>query len=276
MRLEDKELEGPELERDERVGLREQRETVEADHELDGMPKPELVDLELAHPSRLLDALQMILDGEYLEVELLYLPQRETRALESLQMAVTGRDPGMGTFVFADDRAELLEQALAVLQQNLTHGSPAALAELETHYAKLTDRVAELRERLVDLEDAQDELMEHQADREVATAPTDTDDRDADSKPGFVGEAVEELGSTLTGPERPEPAKTPSTLVGPAASQSSEPAPFSSTLGDGLDEEAIRASGAHARAVSDEERAERDARQARGEPRIPDSKASKR
>jgi len=228
VRLEDKELEGPDLERAQRIGPREERETDEAEHQLPDTATIAVEDIELQHRSRLFDALELILADEALDVELLYLPQRETRALEFLQAAVTGRDQ-MGMFVFADDRAQLLEQALAVLQQNLTHGSAATLAQLQSKYDQLADHVAGLRERLIDLEDAQDDLMEPRVHREVTATPgqpPELDDRPEDSITGFIASALQALAavagtdvntlqSTLDGPELPDQPAPPSTLSGP-------------------------------------------------------------
>src|SRR5205085_856871 len=109
--------------------------------------------------SRLLDALQLLLAGEEVNIALLYLPQRETHALEALQAAVTGSDT-MGEFVFAEDRRSLLEQSLAVLQQNLTYGDPAQISALQNKFDGLVGQVGDLRARLVNLEDAQEEIEE--------------------------------------------------------------------------------------------------------------------
>src|SRR5512138_1346054 len=174
MRLEDKELEGPDLERAQRLEVLEQ--TAEKDRELPEQATEQVVDVELEHRSRLFDALQLLLAGGELDIALLYLPARETLALEALQAAVHGRD-SLGQFVYAEDRAALLEQALAVLQQNLTHGSASELAALHAKYDELTDELATIRESLLDLEDAQDELLEHH-ERALAVTPDTADQPD--------------------------------------------------------------------------------------------------
>ncbi len=224
MRLEDKELEGPELEREQRLEVLEEGE--ETEHELPALALAQVEDVELAHRSRLFDALQLILAGEELDISHLYLPQRETHALEFLQAAVTGRDT-MGMFVFAEDRASLLEQSLAVLQQNLTHGSSSALAELHAKFHALTGDVAGLRAHLVNLEDAQDELMEgSHRDHEIDAAGDTAEEAPDESVTGFIASALQALAvvagtdvntlrSTLDGPELPERAAQPSTLDGP-------------------------------------------------------------
>ncbi|HEY5938674.1 MAG TPA: hypothetical protein VIU61_28680, partial [Kofleriaceae bacterium] len=156
MRAEEKELEGPELERE--VGL-EVEEAKEEEEEMPILAAEEVVDAELLHKGRLFDALQLILADEELNISLLYLPQREANALEFLQAAVTGQD-SMGEFVFAEDRGVLLEQALAVLQANLTQGDQAQLAELHAKFDQLSERVGTLRAELLSLEDAQDDLFD--------------------------------------------------------------------------------------------------------------------
>jgi hypothetical protein len=238
VRAEDKELEGPELER---AGL-EVAEVAEVakDDELPVFAGEAFQDLELAHRGRLFDALTLILGREQLDISLLYLPQRETNALEFLQTAVTGRD-GMGEFVYAENRSVMLEQALAVLQQNLTHGSGEELAKLHAKFASLTSEIAELREQLHDLEEAQDDVerppvftktVEATDDDEAKPAPEEPDE----SLTGFIASALQALAdvskteSTLAGPELAEPPKRPSSLVdGPEVPEPPRPP---STLGD--------------------------------------------
>jgi len=230
VRAEDKELEGPELEREEQT----RDAAAHEEEELPAIGGEELRDLELTHRSTLFDAIRLVLAGENVTVSLLYLPQREAHALEALQTAVRGQD-SMGEFVFAEDRSALLEQALAVLQQNITHGQPEQLAELHAKFDDLTARVGALRERLVNLEDAQDDLFDEK--RQYAEV-TPADEGDRDDKPA----AAEPEGASIYGPERPEAAPAPSMLSGPerpvappAASTlygeaASEPPPPPSTL----------------------------------------------
>ncbi len=241
MRLEDKELEGPELEREQRLEKLEDA-SHERDRELPQHAGHEVESLELDHRPRLFDALQAILAGENLSIPMLYLPQREAQALEALQAAVSGRDRSMNTFVFAEDRASLLEQALSVLQQNLTQGDAATLASLHAKYDELTENVANLRGELHGLEDAQDDLIEQkQHEKQVSGDAPDTTENDADedeSVTGFIASALNALAavaaaegetpfrSTLVGPELPDAARSASTLEGPEV----EVAPKTSSL----------------------------------------------
>jgi hypothetical protein len=226
VRLEDKELEGPDLEREQ--GLEQlEDETHEHDKELPVLAGPEVIDAELSYRTRMFDALQAILAGENLSIPMLYLPQREALALEALQSAVTGRDRSMNTFMFAEDRKSLLEQALSVLQQNLTRGDSETLSVLHAKYDDLTENVANLREELVGLEDAQDDLIEQkQREEEIASGDTpETEDGDAASA-GFIASALAEVDgfrSTLVGPELPELQKPGSTLDGPEVTPSAKP-----------------------------------------------------
>lgn len=176
MRADEKQLEGPELER--AVETEHEHESEEREQEeLPQLAGEEVRDLELQHRSRIFDALRLIMDNEQLTVSLLGLPLREQQALEALQTAVSGKHVHMSGFVFAEDRKTLLEQALAVLQQNLTHGDSAELAELHGRYDELVERIGTLREELANLEDAQDDLFDEKR-QYVEKKPDDAGDKD--------------------------------------------------------------------------------------------------
>lgn len=229
MRAEDKQLEGPELEREQRVD----RPQAHEEEEMPVLAGEEVRDVGMDHRSHLLDALQLILAGEHVNLGLLYLPQRETLALEALHAAVHGSD-SVGEFVFAEDRRSLLEQALAVLQANLTYGEPAQLAELQSKFGLMAGQLAELREQLTNLEDAQEERDEFHNAAKLRSEDSDGE-QDDDEKPkpkpkpadGDKEPTLAEFVSTLTGPALAEPAKPASMLEGPARP---EPAKQPSTL----------------------------------------------
>ena len=237
MRTEDKEVDGLDLE----LAGRQHKSTLGLDHEAsartDGaLPEfgtEEQRDIEHGRNTRLIDAMRQILDSREgaterqgmlrgLRVSELGLPEREAKALEALQDAVTGRTT-TGHAVFAEDRRELLEQALAVLQPNLTSGSAADLTSIPMSIGELTSKVGELREVLEDLEDAQEELL---GDEKARFAEK--------RKPGKPDEPVD--------PDKPKP---PSTLLtGPEAKREDKPSmlstgaevkpePKKSTLADG-------------------------------------------
>jgi hypothetical protein len=248
LRAEDKELEGPELEREPRL----EEEHVRAEEpELPILAEQEVVDIELVHRSRLFDALELILAEAHVEIGQLQLPEREMHALEFLQAAVSGRDE-LGTFVYAEDRRNLLEQSLAILQANITHGDATKLSELHAKFDTMSERVATLRAELSSLEDAQDELFAQ--DREGAKAEaSDTADKPGDKpakKPdkeslGFISRALNAISgrsndnaslydgpeakhepkpSTLSGPDVPDKPKPASTLAGPDVPVPARPA----------------------------------------------------
>jgi hypothetical protein len=222
VRAEEKELEGPELEREEQL----QEESARDEEQLPDLGGEALRDIELEHRSTLFDAIRLVLAGEHVTVSLLYLPQRETHALEALQAAVSGQD-SVGEFVFAEDRRALLEQSLAVLQQNVTHGKPEQLAELHAKFDELTERVGELRHRLLNLEDAQEELLG--SELQHGKAVSDEGDK-GDGGGGDGADAASAASAALDGPERPVAPKPPSTLAGDAPPET--PRPASTLAGD--------------------------------------------
>ncbi len=192
MRAEDKHVEGNAVERE--VGL-ETLATRDEEQQLPEIGGEELRDVERADGSALVAAMRQILAKSPLQIERLSVPARELRALDALQEAVTGKtDTGM--FVFAEDRKSLLEQALAVLQPNLTaHGTSSELAEMSDSLEQLTKRVATLRKKLTNLEDAQDELMADEKDRFLAEAAETADKPAKPSDPDAPRPA-----STVAGP----------------------------------------------------------------------------
>ena len=169
MRAEDKEVDGPDLERAERQRASELEQEDEADLAHD--ESEELRDIDLEHRGHVLAAMRTILSREQLVVNDLQLPKKELRALEALKAAVEGRDGQLGQFVYASDRSDLLEQALAVLQPTV--------GEMPGMFEELVHRVGDLRHGLKDLEDAQDELLEGHGPVMAAKADGETDDKPA-------------------------------------------------------------------------------------------------
>lgn len=199
MRFDEKDLDGPEelLEQ----GLRE-NELVEADEEDLGEVKLGEV-LAEERENLVMIAMREILEGRHIVINDLALPQRELMALEALKTAVEGKDQKLSRFVFADDRRDLLEQALAVLQPLLMH-------DVTTEFQDLVARIGTLRTGLKDLEDAQDELLE--ANRQVGVVVTDGD---KDDKPKPTSDDDVEWKMTLDkGPELPEVERAPTSLTG--------------------------------------------------------------
>lgn len=238
LRAEDKEVDGVELER-ETERQRQSELEKEDEEELPELQSSE--DRDTEHRGQVVAAMRMILERDHIVVDELKLPARELKALEALKAAVDGKDGKLSRFVYASDRKNLLEQALAVLQPNFVSGD-AQHAQVLGTYHDLIDKVADLRHGLVELSDAQDELLHGNEKLAVTKADGDKDDDDTDDdrdKPARStladGPEVkrEPAKSTLAdGPEvKPEP-KSPSTLAGPEA----KPEPKGpSTLGDPAD-----------------------------------------
>jgi hypothetical protein len=198
LKAEDKEVDGPDLERQQR--LQESELEKEDEEELPEIVADEQRDLVRTERGVLLRAVEAIMARDHVVVDMLNLPAHELRALECLKAAVDGRDAKLHMFVFASDRRDLLEQALAVLQPNLPYD--------DASYQLLVTRVGELRRTLTTLEDSEDELIDGSERAAVAKAdgpPPDEVDPDA-PKPA----------STLYGDETTEPAKPATTLGDPA------------------------------------------------------------
>ena len=230
MRAEDKEVDGPELERD---AERQRQSELE---EQDEQELPELSseeDRSTEHRATVIAAMRLIMRKEHVPVSQLQLPQRELRALEALRAAVEGKDAERDQFVYATDRRDLLEQALAILQPNFVTGD-AQHAQLLGSYGDLIEQVGELRHGLLELTDAQDELLHGNEAAEVTKADGDTDDK-PDPKPDDTSLTGPERtlppkpASSLTGPERAQAPKPASSLMGPEVAEAAKPA---SSLGD--------------------------------------------
>ena len=231
LRAEDKEVDGLELER-ETERQRQSELEKEDEEELPELQSSE--DRDTEHRGQVIAAMRMILEGEHVVVDELRLPARELRALDALKAAVDGKDGKLSQFVYATDRKNLLEQALAVLQPNFVSGD-AQHAQLLGTYHDLIEKVADLRSGLVELADAQDEMLHGNTHLAVAKADGDTDDKDdADGdKPkkstlaGGPEVKRESTKSTLAdGPAAKDEPKGPSTLGDPAEVAAAQKTPW--------------------------------------------------
>ena len=236
MQLQDKLIE------DREAAHAESQQREELREHQDRLPGPEaeaVRDATLERRAQLLGAIRMILDRQRLEIGGLRMPPREARALDALQAAVEGRSTHLNEFLYATDRRDLLEGALAVLQPDLTHADDLSARELQAQFADLTGRVAELREALGDLEDAQDELLEDPQKKALEAlqdpskpkpepVPSDPDaPRPATTLTGPDLPALAPPATTLTGPDLPAPPRPATTLTGPDLP---EPPPPATTL----------------------------------------------
>jgi hypothetical protein len=231
LRAEEKEVDDYEVARETRF-----EEVGEADRE--ALPAIELAtDVELEHRNDLIGAIRAIFAGQSVQLTELGLPDRELIALDYLQSAVTGRDRRYHSFTYADDRKDMLEQSLAVIEPVLATGEEIG------GLVDITDRVSELRSQLSNLEDAQDELL---VDEEVlANSTIDTTDKPAPldgpalpdkvpQPPTVYGPAIADQvpppTTLLGGPELPDKKPVPTTVTGPAIAETPKP---KSTLFEG-------------------------------------------
>lgn len=218
MRHDERQVNGPELEREPQLERKDQIERKRED------------ELPILDPSRRLDpaseslvvaTMRAIFQRRNVIINDLQLPQREQRALEALQAAVTGRDEKHDRFVYAHDRRDLLERALLVLQ-------PGLIQETAPPMQDLVKQVGTLRGDLKDLDDAQDELMVQRAKGLEETTDSDTDDKPDDGNDDD-DQIAAKPASTLEGPEVEEPPKPASTLDGSPREEVAKPA---TSLGD--------------------------------------------
>jgi hypothetical protein len=222
LRAEDKEVDGLELER-ETERQRDSELEKEDEEELPELQSSE--DRDAEHRGEVITAMRMILEREHVVVDELKLPARELKALEALKAAVDGKDGKLSQFVYATDRKNLLEQALAVLQPNFVTGD-AQHVQMLGAYGDLVEKVANLRVGLVELADSQDDLLHATDKTAMQKADGDKDDTDEadDDKP---------KKSTLADGPEVKPVANKSTLADGPAVKDEPQGP--STLGDPAD-----------------------------------------
>jgi hypothetical protein len=197
-----------------------------------------------------------VLAGVDMDLEPMAELSREQReAFEVLKQVVSARGR-RGGFIYAEHRLERLNQVLAVLQPALSIGSVEGLDDVRSELASVVDEVAELRDRLIKL-DAAEEEIEPRAEELAAEGDKDDDDDEDEDSAGEVPEpgapprpstlagapaAPDKLPArtTLTGtPAAPELPVRPTTLVGtPEAPDFTTPP---STLGDDEGDGAVAA-----------------------------------
>ena len=110
----------------------------------------------------------------------------EMEALRYFEAAVTGRDEKHAQIVYAEDREDLLEQALAVLYPTLSHGLEDSATQLREQHDDLVDRVTLLREEIASKEDAQEDVIE--ARQRLVEEDKADDDKDDDDDDGDKGD----------------------------------------------------------------------------------------
>jgi len=141
----------------------------------------------------------------------------ERAAIAALQEVVAGRDPHTQGLVYAERRLALLNDALAVLQPALAQALAPELEGLREEYDALVEGVHDLRERLENLDSAQEEIWEQDRKKDEEAAkpePGDEDDKpDEEPEP----DEDEEKPSTLVGDDLPEEPEKKSTVWEPDA-----------------------------------------------------------
>ncbi len=171
-------------------------------------------------------AVQSIFERRPLELDQLQLSKQEHSALEALRAAFNGKDARYNTFLYAEHRREMLEQALAALQPIFALDVSMS-SEMQEEYAALVEQVTQLRIHLLSLEDSQDdELLQRESLKKSEEEGDKDDDGDGDKDDDGDGDADADLDdkrkaakSTLfEGPEAPAKQTAKSTLSdGPAA-----------------------------------------------------------
>jgi hypothetical protein len=198
-------------------------------------------------------AARAAMDGRELDEMLEQLPElgvEERAAVEVLARVARGTHEADDKVIYAEERLEMLNQALAVLQPALALGLAPELGELRDSFDELIEEVQELQEKLGRLEDAQEEMFAQ--DREVSAEAPDTDDKpkppeaDADDgaekpstlygKPGDKPVEKPEVPTTLIGKPGDKPvekAEVPTTLTGKPGDKPVEKPAAKSSVWDG-------------------------------------------
>ena len=239
----------PELEL---AAVRDQIVVLEAEQAPELATEEEVATSEM-HFHELVAYLEALLHGRSTEIDLSWAGETELQAIALATQAIEGR-VSAARMLFAEDRLEMLNQALAALQPALAVGFETASSETRELYELLVHDMSELKQSLESLSDAQEELFLRdqlnlqRAAEEAAGKPGEPGAKpkkkpriDAgevgDDRPSTLagpGPAVEleEAKSTLAGPgpavERPD---APSTLAGPGPAVERPDAP--STAWDG-------------------------------------------
>lgn len=231
MRYDEKQVDGPELERQPQLERKNELQR-EREDELPILDRSRRLDS--ASESVVVATMRAIFERRNVVINDIQLPQRELRALEALQAAVTGRDEKLSQFVYARDRRHLLERALAVLQPGLIQEAAPPMKDIVEH-------VGHLRVDLKGLDDAQDELLashgqelEQGAEGDSDDKPDDESDSDSNDDQEADADANDDLDDRRkrvpAAKRKPKPKKPASSLDGPEVSELDKPA---STLNDG-------------------------------------------
>jgi hypothetical protein len=157
-----------------------------------------------------------------------WLSSMEREGLALLEQAIRGRRGGAQ--IFAEDRLEMLNIALAALQPVLARGVVEQTFEAQEVYRSLVAEISQLQETLESKSDAQEELLLRE---QLERAREGDKPGNAKPKPVDQGEVGDDRPSQLAGPgaavEKPA---APSQLAGPGPAVE-KPAPPSQLAGPG-------------------------------------------
>jgi len=172
----------------------------------------------------------------------------EKAALEALREVVRGRDSTEDRILYAEERLDLLNQVLAVLQPTLAMALTPELAALRDEYDAVVQEVVGLRDRLESLDSAQEEIFEQDREKSAEAPDTDDDDKpdddaDAENQEKPATEKKGLLDFFRKKKDKPAEAKPPaepdepgaprkSSLYGEPGEPAVEKKPTKSTLGD--------------------------------------------
>lgn len=129
-------------------------------------------------------AVEAVLAGRSVSEEMLAdLSQQEVLAVRTLETAVKGKTSLSRISLFAEDRRDLLEQALATLQPLLGAGLDPQFEDLRERHEEMVDEVKQLRTKLEGLADAQ-EMPHHElgAEKKGDDVPVDDEDKPDDDE----------------------------------------------------------------------------------------------
>ncbi len=197
---------------EERTDHAEQLEKQERDeHEADADFDEELEPEERAgHYREVMGRIHGIFRGDAFDLDALAgFSVDERAALSALFEAVRGSElEDEGDMIYAEHRMTMLNQALAVLQPTLAMGLSPELSDVRESYDLLVEEVTGLRDMLLGLEDAQEEMFAQDREPERAEAP-DTDDKPDDDQDKDKTAAKPKKDKPKPAAQKPAPAAVP-------------------------------------------------------------------
>jgi len=181
-------------------------------------------DLAAEHFRSVFTAVSAIFRGATVDLDTLTagLSADERAAIAMLHEAIEGRDPNTQQLVYAEQRLAMLNQVLAVLQPTLAQALAPALDDLRGEYDVLVEEVHTLRDRLENLDSAQEEIFEQDRKKEEEEGKPEPPPED-EGKPGEPAEEAEPEAET-------DAEDQPSTLYGDDEEAAVEPPVTKSTV----------------------------------------------